>query len=86
MGLPLVINDKVANVLGDYIDVNKLGEYNVSVISGDLHQSSDGYSKKFRYKKVLAQYGSSKWMHTNFGSGQPGLSSEVYVKKLKKDL
>ena len=83
-GLPLVINDKVANVLGDYIDVNKLGEYNVSVISGDLHQSSDGYSKKFRYKKVLAQYGSSKWMHTNFGSGQPGLSSEVYVKNSKK--
>lgn len=83
-GLPLVINDKVANVLGDYIDVNKLADYNVSVISGDLHQSSDGYSKKFRYKKVLAQYGSSKWMHTNFGSGQPGLSSEVYVKNSKK--
>lgn len=83
-GLPLVINDKVANVLGDYIDVNKLEDYNVSVISGDLHQSADGYSKKFRYKKVLAQYGSSKWMHTNFGSGQPGLSSEVYEKNSKR--
>ena len=78
-GLPLVINDKVATVLSDYIRVNKLEEYNVSVISGDLHQSADGYAKNFRYKKVLAQYGSSKWMHTNFGSGQPGLSSEVFV-------
>lgn len=83
-GLPLVINDKVATVLSDYIRVNKLQDYNVSVISGDLHQSSDGYAKNFRYKKVLAQYGSSKWMHTNFGSGQPGLSSEVYVKETKK--
>lgn len=83
-GLPLVINDKVATVLSDYIRVNKLDDYNVSVISGDLHQSADGYAKNFRYKKVLAQYGSSKWMHTNFGSGQPGLSSEVYVKNSKK--
>ena len=83
-GLPLVINDKVANVLGDYIRVNNLGDYNVSVISGDLHQAADGYSKNFRYKKVLSQYGSSKWMHTNFGSGQPGLSSEVFVANTKK--
>ena len=83
-GLPLVINDKVATVLSDYIRVNKLDDYNVSVISGDLHQSADGYAKNFRYKKVLAQYGSSKWMHTNFGSGQPGLSSETYVKDSKK--
>ena len=83
-GLPLVINDKVATVLSDYIRVNKLDDYNVSVISGDLHQAADGYAKNFRYKKVLAQYGSSKWMHTNFGSGQPGLSSEVYVKNSKK--
>ena len=82
-GLPLVINDKVCTVLSDYIRVNKLDKYNVSVISGDLHQSADGYAKNFRYKKVLAQYGSSKWMHTNFGSGQPGLSSEVFVKNSK---
>lgn len=83
-GLPLVINDKVSNVLSDYIRVNKLEEYNISVVSGDLHQSAETYAKNFRYKKVLAQYGSSKWMHTNFGSGQPGLSSEVYVKNSKK--
>ena len=83
-GFPLVINDKVATVLSDYIRVNKLEEYNVSVISGDLHQSAETYAKNFRYKKVLAQYGSSKWMHTNFGSGQPGLSSEVFVKNSKK--
>lgn len=79
-GLPLVLNDKVANLLADYIRINKLEEYNISFVSGDLHQSAETYSKNFRYKKVLSQYGSSKWMHTNFGSGGPGLSSEVYEK------
>lgn len=77
-GLPLVLNDKVSNILGDYIRINKLDDYNISFISGDLHQSAETYAKNFRYKKVLSQYGSSKWMHTNFGSGNPGLSLEVY--------
>lgn len=83
-GLPLVLNDKVSNVLADYIRINKLEDYNVSFISGDLHQSAETYAKNFRYKKVLSQYGSSKWMHTNFGSGSPGLSSEIYVKNTTK--
>lgn len=85
-GLPLVLNDKVSNVLGDYIRVNKLEDYNITFVSGDLHQSAETYSKNFRYKKVLSQYGSSKWMHTNFGSGTPGLSSEVYEKNSTKIL
>ncbi len=79
-GLPLVLNDKVSNIIGDYIRVNKLEDYNITFVSGDLHQSAETYSKNFRYKKVLSQYGSSKWMHTNFGSGSPGLSSEVFCK------
>jgi hypothetical protein len=79
-GLPLVLNDKVANLIADYIRINKLENYTVSFVSGDLHQSAETYAKNFRYKKVLSQYGSSKWMHTNFGSGAPGLSSEVYEK------
>ena len=83
-GLPLVLNDKVSNVLGDYIRVNKLEDSNITFVSGDLHQSAETYSKNFRYKKVLSQYGSSKWMHTNFGSGTPGLSSEVYEKNSTK--
>lgn len=79
-GLPLVLNDKVSNLIADYIRINKLEEHSISFISGDLHQSAETYAKNFRYKKVLSQYGSSKWMHTNFGSGTPGLSSEVYDK------
>lgn len=82
-GLPLILNDKVSNVLNDYITVNKLNMYNISFISGDLHQSAETYAKNFRYKKVLSQYGSSKWMHTNFGSGNPGLSLEIFLKNDK---
>lgn len=80
-GLPLNLNEKVENYLNDYIEKNKLSNYHVTVVTGDLHQSSINYGKRFRYVKVLSQYGSSKWMHTNFGSGSPGLSIEVFEKK-----
>ena len=83
-GFPLTLTDKVEKVLSDYIRVNDLNKYNVRVITGDLHQSCNMYGKNFRYRKVLSQYGSSKWMHTNFGSGSPGLSSEVFEKNSNK--
>ena len=79
-GLPLNINDKVEVYINDYITKNKLEKYQLTVVTGDLHQSSENYGKNFRYRKVLSQYGSSKWMHTNFGSGSPGLSYEVVEK------
>lgn len=82
-GMPLNLNDKVENYLNDYIRTNKLENYNVSFISGDLHQSSENYGKSIRYKKVLSQFGSTKWMHTNFGSGSPGLSLEIFEKNSK---
>ena len=83
-GLPLVLNDKVKNYIADYIRINNLSEYNITFVSGDLHQSAETYGDNFRYKKVLSQYGSSKWMHTNFGSGSPGLTSEVISRDSNK--
>lgn len=83
-GLPLNLTDKVEIFLSDYIRNNDLGKYFISVISGDLHQSSENYGKNFRYKKVLSQYGSSKWMHTNFGSGASGLSLEIFFRDSPK--
>jgi hypothetical protein len=80
-GLPLVLNDKVENYLNDYIRVNKLTEYNITVVSGDLHQAAETFGKNLRYKKVLSAYGGSKWIHTNFGSDAPGLSAELIEKK-----
>jgi len=76
-GFPLVLNDKVENYINDYIRVNKLTDYKITVVSGDLHQSATTYGKNFRYKKVLSQYGGSKWIHTNYGSDTPGISCDV---------
>lgn len=78
-GLPLVLNDKVENYIADYIRNNQLEGYTITFVTGDLHQAAKTHGKNFRYKKVLSQYGSSKWMHTNFGKGQAGLSSEVFI-------
>jgi hypothetical protein len=83
-GLPLQLNDKTSVYLNDYITSNKLEEYNVTVVTGDLHQAAESYGKNFRYRKVLSQYGSSKWIHTNFGSGSPGLSYDVVCKHSRK--
>lgn len=76
-GVPLVLNDKTEKWIADYIRVNKLEDYAITFVTGDLHQSAKTHGDNFRYKKVLSQYGSSKWVHSNFGSGQSGLSSEV---------
>lgn len=82
-GMPLNLNDKVENYLNDYIRMNSLEMYNVTFVSADLHQSSENYGKALRYKKVLSQYGSTKWMHTNFGSGSPGVSFDIFEKGSK---
>lgn len=79
-GLPLNLNEKTEIFIEDYIRSNNLQDYHVTVVMGDLHQSSENYGKNFRYKRVLSQYGSSKWMHTNFGSGNAGLSFEIFDK------
>jgi len=49
----------------------------VHVQKGDLHQSSINYGKKFRYCNNMSMYGSSKWIHSNFGSGKAGVNYEI---------
>lgn len=76
-GLPLVLNDKVEGFIGDYIDRKRIKSKYIHVITGDLHQSAETYGKRFRYKKVMSMYGASKWIHTNFGSGEAGVDYEI---------
>lgn len=86
-GFPLNLNDRTENWLNDYIDQKELKGI-IHFVAGDLHQSAMNYGKRFRYRRVLSMYGSSKWIHTNFGSGRPGVSydivdgDEVYTKDL----
>lgn len=65
--MPLVINDKTENQIREYIDYNNISG-NIHFIKGDLHQSATTYAKKFRYKSVGSFFGSSEWIHKNFGN------------------
>jgi len=76
-GLPLVLNDKVEGYINDYIDRKKIRSKYIHVVTGDLHQSAETHGKRFRYKKVTSMYGASKWIHTNFGSGESGVDYEI---------
>jgi hypothetical protein len=76
-GLPLVLNDKTEGFINDYIDRKKIRSKYIHVITADLHQSAETFAKRFRYKKNMSMYGSSGWIHTNFGSGEAGVDYEI---------
>lgn len=65
--MPLTLNDKTENQINEYIDSQDLTG-NIHFIKGDLHQSATTYGKKFRYKSVGSFFGSSEWIHKNFGN------------------
>lgn len=62
---PLVLNDKTENYINQYLD--SIGVMNATVVKGDLHQSATTYGKRFKYKSVGSLFGSSDWIHKNFG-------------------
>jgi hypothetical protein len=76
-GLPIVINDKAEGFINDYIDRKRIKSKYIHVVTGDLHQSAETFAKRFKYTKVMSMYGSSKWIHTNFGSGKAGVDYEI---------
>jgi hypothetical protein len=79
-GLPRRLDQKTELYINDYIDHFKLGDKYVHLIKGDLHQESNEFGKRFRYKNVLSLYGASKWIHTNFGNSKSGACFEVIEK------
>ena len=66
-GMPLTLNDKTENQINEYLDYIEVTK-NVHFIKGDLHQSATTYGKRFRYKSVGSFFGSSEWIHKNFGN------------------
>lgn len=67
--LPLVINPTVENRINEFLDYNDLAvDKKVHFIKGDLHQTATTYAKRFRYKSVSSFFGSSEWIHKNFGN------------------
>lgn len=75
--MPLVINDKTENQIREYLDYNEITGKNVHFIKGDLHQSATTYAKKFRYKAVASFFGSSEWIHKNFGNTPPACDFDI---------
>lgn len=66
--MPLVINDKVENQITEFVRYNKIESKHIHFIKGDLHQSATTYGKNVRYKSVASFFGSSEWIHKNFGN------------------
>lgn len=77
-GWPLTVTPALEAYIDQYIKEYKLYEYFVHVISGDLHQDATTNSKLFRYRKVPALAGSSKWIMSNFGLTEPGVGIDIY--------
>lgn len=77
--MPLVLNDNVENFIKQYIDINGLSAYNISVIKGDLHQSASQKGKFFRYRNTASLFGSSKWAMINFGYTKPMCDYDIII-------
>lgn len=65
--MPLVLNDKTELYVNEYIHTHGLSG-DILVVKGDLHQSATTYGKLFKYKSVGSLFGSSNWIHANFGN------------------
>ena len=78
-GLPLHLNDKTENYFRKYLMYHKIdpGQYRISIVKGDLHQSTSQETYGFRYRNVLSLFGGSKWIGTNFGPNSGGCSFEI---------
>lgn len=65
--LPLTLDVKTENFINEYIDVKGI-KGNIVFVKGDLHQSATTYGRRFTYKSVSSLFGSSEWIHKNFGN------------------
>ena len=51
---------------------------NTIVVKGDSHRSNLSKGKKFDYKSVSSLFGSSKWIHSNFGNTPWGCDYSLF--------
>jgi hypothetical protein len=79
-GLPLILDMKTELYINEYIDNYRPSGRYLHLIKGDLHQSAVQFGKRFRYKNVASQFGSSKWIHNNFGNTPSAVDMEVVYK------
>lgn len=63
---PLTLDIKTELYMNEYIRRNNIGG-KITVVKGDLHQSAITKGKQFTYHSVASLFGSSNWIHANFG-------------------
>lgn len=76
--MPLYLDTKTENQVNEYLDYNGIYGDSVHFVKGDLHQSSTCYGKRFRYKNVSSVFGSSKWIHLNFGNTPAACDFDIF--------
>lgn len=76
-GYPLQIDDKSEKKLEEYIRINKIFTPSISVCKGDLHQSATTYGKRIRYKSIPSFFGSSDYIHVNYGNTPAAFEFEI---------
>ena len=74
--MPLTLNDKIENQINEYLDYNEISG-KIHFVKGDLHQTAITYGKRFRYKSVASFFGSSEWIHKNFGNTRAACDFDV---------
>lgn len=75
---PLYVTDKVESYFNEYLIRNNLRNKTL-VVKGDLHQSATTKAKLFDYKSVSSLFGSSNWIHANFGSTPWGCDYSIFT-------
>jgi hypothetical protein len=76
-GYPLILDDKTNLKINEYIFERNIQSSAIHFIKGDLHQSATQDGKRFRYKNVKSLYGSSKYIHTNYGNTKSGVDWDI---------
>ena len=74
--MPLTLNDKTENQINEYLDSRNL-KGKIHFIKGDLHQTATTYGSRFRYKSVASFFGSSEWIHKNFGNTKAAVDIDI---------
>lgn len=84
---PLTVNDRVESFFSEYIIRNELSKKgkDILIVKGDLHQSATTQAKCFIYKSVGSLFGSSNWIHSNFGQTPWGCDYSIFTKKDRID-
>lgn len=74
---PLNLDEKTENYINGFLDYNNINTKNIHFIKADLHQSALNYGRRFRYRNIGSIFGSSKWIHLNFGNTKAAVDYDI---------